>query len=682
MTNTLNLDAAAIEQNSKLDDMISPGMAVTDSWVSMWSENLRYFFSDQLHGKPKRDNWEWVVVNYIWPSAMAEICKLARHNPHIVAEPWEPSDQESADVWLSNIRWLWSRGINGHGMLLEHLKTLLDKKLWGYSVSKVFWEPRVTWDEKTRQWQGEAKYKLWHPALFWMDPNAETVEEAQSLGTQRYVPLEWAQARWPQHKVNLEKMATKHVDAITGPAGGPHIRAAKTAYVYVSAQGGTDPGTSRSSISSLLSRILSADKMTQSLNLKGDQQFVKIEEIYYRDAEEKTIKEETPVSLQQLIRQGTVVATNGGAVLDALTGEPMTSENWPKDKRQYVQPLYPRGRFVLRAGGELILNKGNQAWPYNQWPYIVSPHYLLPHMWQGSDGVQLYKSNQDMINVSVSHLFNNMKMYGDPKVLMERGAIDRDPRSKKYYEIGAGAGSIIRLVRGALSRNLFKIDQPPAMSPAALQLYALFTQEYKNIMGLQSIAKGEKERGRMSATQAQHLAVSATDRVRLQSMIDDEWIKQVCELIAEIIQANYDEGRMIRIIGDTGVFGAKEITSREKDVRYDLNVMPASMLPFDEDKRLGRHLQAYEILNNPMTNPLLPTLLRELGIPNVRGILKDLPAWQKWLNFLRIYQSIAEGQIEPEQAVKIIVQLMGGLQRPPEKPKTATESKGKSKEGK
>jgi len=113
--------------------------------------------------------------------------------------------------------------------------------------------------------------------------------------------------------------------------------------------------------------------------------------------------------------------------------------------------------------------------------------------------------------------------------------------------------------------------------------------------------------------------------------------------------------------------------------------MPASMLPFDEDKRLERHLQAYAILNNPMTNPLLPTLLRELGIPNVRGILKDLPAWQKWLNFLKVYQSVAEGQVDPNQAVQIIMQLMGGKPKgPPEKPKSATktESKTKSKEGK
>ena len=83
----------------KLDKIVESGMAKTRRFYSMWNENLRYFFSDQLHGMPKRKNWEWVVLNYIWPSAMQEIAKLTKNNPKIIVQPWEENDTEKAEVW-------------------------------------------------------------------------------------------------------------------------------------------------------------------------------------------------------------------------------------------------------------------------------------------------------------------------------------------------------------------------------------------------------------------------------------------------------------------------------------------------------------------------------------------------------------------------------------------------------
>ncbi|KPL25604.1 MAG: hypothetical protein AMJ75_00400 [Phycisphaerae bacterium SM1_79] len=660
------MDQSNQELNEKLDDLIAAGMNITNSWSGLWSDSLRWFFSDQISHKKARKNWDWVVLNYIWPSAMAEVSKLARYHPQIVGEPWEPTDQEAADVWIGNIRWLWQKGINKHGMMLEHLGAILDKKLYGYCVSKFYWEPKARWDPGKKRWEGSVRHKLWHPAFFWTDPAAETIDECRSIGTQRWVELDWAISRWPKHAKKLRDSATRYKDLPAGPHGGPHIRAAKTTSVYVSAQGGTDPGTSLYKPTRLLSHILRQDKTSTTLDFRSDKEYIKLEEIYFEDLEETKVKDQRPVAAQDLVASGRLINVDG-RYIDPVTTEPLSPEQWPIETvREYSEPKYPNGRMVLRACGEIILR--NEPWRYYEWPFVVSQHYLLPHMWQGSDAVQLYQSTQDMINVSVSHLFNNMKLYGDPKVMMETGAVARNPRTKEYYKVGAGAGSVIRLARNALNRGSFRFADPPNISAGALSLYGLFVQEFKNITGLQSIAKGEREPGRKTATEANWLALSSQDRIKLQAMLDDEWVRRSCELIAQIIQANYDLDQMVRIVGDDGVTGAQQILQGAKSVRFDISIVPRSMLPYDQDKKIQKLIMADNLLKQPVASPLLPSILRELDVPNVKGILKAVPAFQKWLRFLQVYQATAEGRIDAGQATQIVTrQIMGGLPTVPEK---------------
>jgi hypothetical protein len=139
------------ELNTKLDTMEDNGMERTREWAAMWQENLRYYFSDQLHGKRKHKNWTWIIINYIWPSVIQEIAKLSANHPKIIASPWEDSDAEAAETWQNHLQFLWQKGINGHGMRLEQIAAILDGKLFGYRVSKVFWEEKNVWDDEKKE---------------------------------------------------------------------------------------------------------------------------------------------------------------------------------------------------------------------------------------------------------------------------------------------------------------------------------------------------------------------------------------------------------------------------------------------------------------------------------------------------------------------------------------------------
>jgi hypothetical protein len=647
------------ELNSKLDEISERGMEITGRWVSVWKESLQYFFSHQLAGVKKRKNWDWIVINYIWPSAMQEVAKLSKNFPKMIAEPWETSDQEAAEVWQSSLNWQWRNGINGTGMRLEQIYAILCAKIFGYCVSKVFWEDKCYWDGKQKLWMGDLKHKLWHPALFWAD-GTDKIQDG-NCGTQRWVTAEWAQARWPKFAKQIEDEATEYKPGTTGAGGsiyGSYTAGSTTTRSKGDPDGGPDNGPLDPP--QILNLIEKMDPMSAS-DIYAEQRVVCVEELYLHNYEEKKRNDEEDIAVEELVLSGRAKPQDDGTIQDSETNEPIGPDSWPKRVvREYDEPVYPNGQYVIRIG-KTILNPDpiEQVWPYSKWPFVVKPHYLLPFAWQGLDAVQMYKTTQDMINVTASHLTNNMKMFGDPKIAIEEGAIAVPPgSSSKAYSIGSAAGSIIRLVRGGL--NKFKILDPPQMSQASLALYELFTQEYKNITGLQSIAKGEKAPGKMTATEAQWLAISSNDRISLQSAFEDQWVKGISCMMVEIMQLNYDQGRFIRIVGDDSVVGVTQITQQLKEMKFDIDIIPGTTLPFDEEKRKQDYLQAYQLLQGP-PNPMLPELLRQLGVPKWKQMLEQHETFQMFLQLQQLYEGVKSGQITPEQATQMIYNTAMGV---------------------
>lgn len=669
------------EQNKYLTDLEEAGMSVTKSWNSIWGESIRYFFGAQLHGKKQKKGWDWIVINYILPAAIQEICKLSKNHPQILAHPWESSDAEYAETWQSVLQWLWEKGINGHGMRLEQIASNLDKKLHGYSVSKVFWEDRDAWDDEKKTWKGDVKYRLWKPEQFWA-LGEEKIDDG-ACGTVRYVEEEYAVHHWPKFKDKIKEQSLTHKDLLSK---GQTIRGqTSSSGTYPSAgTGGIDSGIGTEAHRKLLNLILTRRKPYDEKT-----RYIKVAEFYYFDYEEKHIKEEEDIPPNELKAQGLIYNLDN-KFFNSQTNEPMVK--WPKRVvREYDEPLYPNGRYVIRLGTDIVVNE-DQKYEYTKWPFVVSPHYLLPHMWQGFDAVQMYKSAQDMINVSISHLVNNMKMYGDPKVAIETGAIASPPGKRSaHYKIGKGAGSIIRLVKGGLAR--FKILDPPAPSAAALQLYGLFTQEFKNMVGLQDIARGKKTEGRITATESHFLMISANDRITLQSAYEDIWVTEVARLIAEVCQKNYDIGRFVRIIGEDNAVGAQQITQQAKSVKFDIDITPGTQLPFDQEKKEAKYFQAYELLSEPSPNPMLPEVLRVMEITNWRKILSRHAIWQKFMQFLQLFEAVTEKRITVEQAIELLIKAamehfqqqqntIGAIEaRNIEKEKLDNEREGLHKEG-
>lgn len=630
------------------------GMARTKEWAGMWQTSIRYYFSDQLHGRKTHKDWEWVIINYIWPAHIAEIAKLTRNRHTIITDPWDPSDDDAASAWQGILQWQWEKGLNKRGMRLEQMQTILDQQLFGYSVTKVFWEDKVTWDEEKSAWLGDVKTKLWHPAEFWASDD-ERIDDGD-CGTERILELEEAIKLFPDFKKELTEEANKFADSPgTGTFESIRGQLASAGTYPGPGAGGQDLGTTKVGTGMLLHLILKSDKLNapqSDTKQKSDIKLIRLNETCVRDFEEKTeeIKEDIPA--EELIAIGRIVAQDG-SFIDTETGEPIKAEDWPQRVTGKIdRPIYPKGRIILHAGDTVL---SDEPYRYSRWPFVITPHYLLPHMWQGIDAVQLYKSTQDMINVSVSHLFNNVKQYGDRKVAIEEGAI-RVPKGKdkSLYKIGKGAGSVIRLALGGLKR--IKFIEPSQIPPAVIQLYSLMAQEFKNIQGLQSISRGEKQPGKTTATEASLLAIGGNDRIQLQSVYEDQWIKETAGLVAEVIQDKYEPERWVRIIGEDDIVGIKQITEKLKTIKFDVDITPGITLPFDKEKRQAAFFAANEIVTRPVASPMTDVLLKELEIPGWQKILKKYQAWQLWVQFLGLFEAVQNQEITPEQGLELLTQ--------------------------
>ncbi|MGI6140061.1 MAG: portal protein [Candidatus Hydrogenedentales bacterium] len=637
------------ELNNMLDEMQQSGMDKTREWVSVFQEALHYFFSDQLQGKKRHKDWDWVVINYIWPSAMQEISKLSKNHAKLIVTPWEEDDVEAAEVFQGALQWLWQKPLN---MRLNHIAAMLDSKLWGYRVSKIYWDNKVEWDDRQKKWIGDVRYKLWHPACFWASPEAESIDEAEAIGTLRYVTLEEAKKQFPDFADELEQEAQNNFEGYEQSSGDTILSSIHN-YFSGSDLKGVDEIEDAAGASKLLDLILDKDKAHKKTS--GDVKMVEIGEIWFRDNStvKRKIKEDVP--LQYLIDTGEAYEGEDGLIYNK-SGESLDTSNWPTQiVDEYDEPKFPYGRHIIRVGKTILNSKEeDQRWNLKKWPFVVTPHYLLPHMWQGINAVSMYKTAQDMINVTASHLVNNMKLYGDPKVAVEEGAIAMNPRTKKHYKIGAGAGSILRMAKNGLKK--FKIIEPKDIGNGVLQLYQLHAQEFKNLTGLQSIGRGEQLKSGTTATEANALAINSNDRISFQQVYEEEWIRQVACRIAEICQYYYEPDRYVRIIGEDNRMGIVQVTQRAKDAHYDIDVEPGTTLPYDEEKRLLKLEKAYQLLSSPMTNPMLPTMLRELGIPNYKKLLKQSEAYNNYLQFAQMLTDIQEGKMDPQSAVQMLGQ--------------------------
>ena len=643
------------ELNTKLDEMVRPGMKVTKQWQEMWLTAIKYAWGQQLADIKPNEDWNYIVVNRIYPLMFQNIAKLAKNHPKVLAFPWSDEQQgvtEFVEQWAGVLQYIWESPYE-LAMRLKLILGLLDAALFGYMVGKTYWDERVRYDEQNKKYIGNVRENFIHPATFWVDPTADSMETAENCGTKRRVTLEWAQNRWPDYKEEIKK------EAFT--ASDPKYTAGET--INYAHQKGSTLDVPNMKFSKLVNLILKKFQQSEDTVTEGStQQYVDIEEIYWKDYKTRHIKIEDNIPVKRLIASGAITEEKvSGIFLDTKTDEEVAE--WPKElTAEYDEPVFPKGRFVLRIG-KVILNpkKEEQQYKYSRWPFRVMPYHILPHMWQGGNAIEMARNNNDMLNITISALVRRVLFTADPERIVEAGALAKNRKGGLRQLNPFGLGKYIIAAKGKIDK--IKNMDYASLDPATMVLAGIIKQDIDDAMFMQDTARGASSTkggmggtgGRISATEAARLDVNSHDYTALQAIFLDMWIDDTLTLIAEIVQLNYEPDRIVRIIGDNGEKNNMTLTQEFLDVRFDVNIEPGSTLPFDEEAKKNDYLAAYKLLENPIPNPLIDEMLSILKISNRKKVLARYQGMILFKQFIQLSQLL--GQVPPEQVQAVLQQI-------------------------
>jgi hypothetical protein len=637
--------------NVLLDSMRDAGMTVTKKWLDIWFTAVQYAWGQQLQGWKLKEDWEYIVVNRIYPLMFQTIAKLANNHPKILTHAWDDEKEgatEFAERWAGHLQYLWESPYE-LSMRLKLIRGLLDCAVFGYMVGKTYWEskPRGGWNDNDKRWVGKVAEVFIHPALFWCDPSAESIDTAENCGSKRRVKVEWAVNRWPKYKDDIEKEAYTASDP----------KYTSTDLIAYQDQKGSTLSVSRQNMfSKLCSLISNHGKVTGvsagDMVASDEQMYVDIEEIYWRDYTEKKVKIKDNIPAQQLIDQGAItVEEASGIYIDNKTMKPM--DKWPQQVvAEYDEPKFPNGRFVLRIGQRILNPKEeDQVYKESRWPFNAMPYHILPHMWQGGNAVEMSRNNNDFLNITVSALINQVRRASDPTKLVEAGALakGRDGKVRSKYDTITGLGRIVIAARGKI-KSIQNMVHPP-LDASVVQLADILKKDIDDQMFMQDVARGAAQKGQQTKAEIVRLNQNSLDYVGLQGIFLDKWIDDTGTLVAEICQNNYELGRLIKIIADAVKSGMKADQAM-LDVRFDVNIEPGSTLPFDEQKKQNEYAAAYNLLESPVPNPMIEDMLRVLNISKRKEILAKYQGMILFRQFIQMGQLLL--QVDPAKVQQFL----------------------------
>ena len=593
----------------QLDEMVRIGFDATRSWSTIWQDGLDYVFNNQLARQRRRKGWDRIQSNYIYPAIVQTMATIAQRRPKVVAQPVDPSDAPTAASWGRVLQWQFDKVLD---MSAKLMAAALDGAVFGHYVAKTFWEPKARWNAHRKQWIGQPRVTIVHPQYFAADPQAERVEEADFVVCRRRVPTAYAIARWPAwREAIIRAAAAESSDSYLAGIGG----------LPEQAPSGYDTDTNADGSEGRLVRLINR-RFSHTAGGGGTEAggYVTIEEIYFRDLTERPSTERSDVPYEQLATMGLIVEGADGRWVDATTHEAFTQRQ-ERIVREFAEPVYPFGRYVLRIGAgndRVILNdaEDRQVWPHANWPYTVGVNALLPHVWCGLNHVEMARGHQDWLNISMSHMANYVRQFADPIVKVEQGALQGgDDGGSVARKIAARAGAIWKMARGKLDRA--QRIPPPPMSESLLGFYQLMSEGIKDQLGVQDVALGKQSHGPTTATEVWQLAANSRHATTLKSVLLDSFTQRVMGGVLELDQANMTPDEQVRIAGGAGPV---TVTGDMLAGYYDVSLDVAMALPFDQQRRQQEALALHGVLGEAY----LPELLAAFEVPNVDEILQRI----------------------------------------------------------
>ena len=653
-----------IKLASRVNTMVKVAEADNKQWEKMYREAIRYIYGDQLHNIATRRGWERIQANYLLPAQRQTIALICQQKTKVLANPQEDGDIPGAEMWQGVLQWEYEKGVK-----IPHRRVdwLQDGFASGVYATYIYRDekPDGGWDAVNEEWKGRTVVQALRSEWVGVDPTAESVSihHAEFVYIKMPVSVEALQDRYPDAKDEIERAAGVEWEYEQGGDEGGII---VTKNQEATATEGTsyktghrDAGADSAPAEGELANLLLKKPEDKFYRKDGSDKPAKVTllRLWFKDRTSQKVKRTRNRPVEETDLEGiTKLDEATGFRVDAESGERYDKDTWEEEYEIEV-PKYPFGRYIEMVGKNIILNpkldaipsEGGQVWDYDEWPVLVGQYGLLPHTWRGLNGVEMVKTLQDYINISIMFMLTNVKFFGLPAWLVEEDAVVVPKGMALADAIRSVPGAIIKLVHGAKQRGAVERLAPPAMNQAAAGNLDTLREELRQGTSVQDVIQGGAGK-EQTATEA--LRRETNSRINLSLLLWglDEHTLDVMNWVFKIDKRHMSPEEQVRILGENSVQSVMEFGSQsEFDAKFDLRLEVGTALPFDQERKKNESLT----LMQQIGPAYLPWLLDTFDVPNKEELLAGN-------DIVQIIQALQE--LDPEQAQALLAEFQAAIQ--------------------
>ena len=226
---------------------------------------------------------------------------------------------------------------------------------------------------------------------------------------------------------------------------------------------------------------------------------------------------------------------------------------------------YPKGRHITIANGKLLQYEDN---PYDRLPYFFFAHNLVPGRVYGSSNIEDLIPIQKEYNKTRTQRRLNQTRTGNQRMLVEANSLIDEPTNEP--------GEIVEYRMG---KNKPTWETPPP-EPGHIQAeLELQLRDFEDVSGIHEVSQGTSPAGVKSGIAISFL--QEQDETKFGPIVHniESTYEKWAQFVLVLIQKNYIEPRMIKIVGKNNQVEVKEFQGSDLKGNTDVKVVAGSAMP-------------------------------------------------------------------------------------------------------
>src|SRR5262252_1664474 len=256
--------------------------------------------------------------------------------------------------------------------------------------------------------------------------------------------------------------------------------------------------------------------------------------------------------------------------LNAIGVSQQTPDQYVMVKEMWIKPCrkYPEGGVLTYANSQFL--QEIKGWPYshNEYPFSKLDHIQTGRFWADSTLVDIIPLQREY-NRTRSQIIEAKNRMSKPQLVAVRGSIDA-------RKVTSEPGLIIQYQPGFQKPEPLPLQSLPTY---VIQEIDRVQKDIDDISGQYEIAKGRTPPGVTAASAIAYLQEENDSKLSATTASIEESTEKVGRHVLFHVHENWDQPRIVRILGVNQTYEVEEFTSESINGNVDYTVEPGSAAP-------------------------------------------------------------------------------------------------------